>query len=102
MSATIDSQLFCNFFEGAPFISVPGRTFPVSEYFLEDLMDATDHIIEEGSRCAVKRQSAVKKASLWVTGRGGEKHREIVSLESEALPMEVSSNYEGYKMATRR
>lgn len=29
MSATLDSEKFSNYFEGAPLIKVPGRTFPV-------------------------------------------------------------------------
>ena len=40
MSATLDAKLFCGFFGNAPLVSVPGRTFPVSSFHLEDLMDA--------------------------------------------------------------
>mmetsp|Transcript_5752 Transcript_5752/g.16586 ORF Transcript_5752/g.16586 Transcript_5752/m.16586 type:complete len:1474 (-) Transcript_5752:147-4568(-) len=103
MSATLDSQLFCSFFHGAPFLSVPGRTFPVSEYYLEDLLDATDHIIEEGSRCAMRNENGRGSyASLWVTGRGGEKRRQVLSMEAEKGFAEVSDDYAGYTMATRR
>ena len=69
MSATMDASLFQNFFyttcesnntinggvsafTGAPLISVPGRTFEVASYYLEDLLEATGHVIEEGSICA--------------------------------------------------
>ena len=75
MSATLDSKLFCTFFQGAPFLSIPGRTFPVAEYFLEDILDATDHLIEEDSKYAIKDYQESKKASLFVTGRGGEKRK---------------------------
>jgi HrpA-like RNA helicase len=101
MSATMDSELFCSFFQGAPMISVPGRTFPVSNYYLEDLMDATDHIIEEGSRYALRENRYEEKASLWVTTRGGEKRREIVDLVSQVNLNEVTM-YPGYKIPTRR
>ncbi|RDW60116.1 hypothetical protein BP5796_11722 [Coleophoma crateriformis] len=43
MSATIDKALFCKYFgEGyetgeCPYIEVPGRTFPVTQHFLEDI-----------------------------------------------------------------
>ncbi|KAG0369552.1 P-loop containing nucleoside triphosphate hydrolase protein [Gamsiella multidivaricata] len=46
MSATIDTGLFASYFgEGfrdgqCPSISVPGRTFPVQQHFLNDLLDA--------------------------------------------------------------
>ncbi|CAJ1934420.1 unnamed protein product [Cylindrotheca closterium] len=101
MSATLDSKLFCSFFENAPLISVPGRTFPVANYFLEDLMDATDHVIEEGSRYAKREDRYEEKTSLWVTNRGGDKRREVVDLVSQVAVDEVTI-YPGYKMSTRR
>jgi ATP-dependent RNA helicase DHX29 len=82
-------------------ISVPGRTFPVANYFLEDLMDATDHVIEEGSRYAKREDRYEEKTSLWVTSRGGDKRREVVDLVSQVAVDEVSI-YPGYKMSTRR
>ena len=102
MSATLDSKLFCSFFQGAPLLSVPGRTFPVSSYYLEDLMDATDHMIEEGSRYAVRENRYGEKATLHVTTRGGEKRKEVVDLVSQTDVSEVSDLYTGYKMSTRR
>ena len=48
MSAAMETKLFSKVFRGAPMISVPGRTFPVLRYYLEDLLDAMDHIVEEG------------------------------------------------------
>jgi ATP-dependent RNA helicase DHX29 len=101
MSATLDSKLFTKFFNGAPLISVPGRTFPVTQYYLEDLLDAADHIIEEGSRCARRQRDNRETASLFVSTRGGEKRRETVSLDSE-LDTDLSDEFVGYKMATRR
>jgi len=100
MSATLDSKLFCTFFHNAPLISVPGRTFPISEYFLE----STNHVIEEGSRNAIKRHHYdTSEATLWVMGRGGEKKKEIVSLGADQQPAEVTSNkYMGYSMLVRR
>ena len=102
MSATLDSKLFCSFFQGAPFLSVPGRTFPVSEYYLEDIIDATDHFIEEDSRYAIRERYDVRKETLMVTNRGGEKRRETVSLDNEAEIGEISDDYLGYKISTRR
>ena len=103
MSATLDSKLFCNFFSNAPFISVPGRTFPVSSFYLEDLIDATNHIIEEYSPYAKKNYEAASEyASMFISGKGGTKRREIVSFDSEYQPTDVSDDYIGYKMSTRR
>ena len=103
MSATLDSKLFCSFFQNAPFLSIPGRTYPVSEYFLEDLLDATDHLIDEDSKYAIKEENIDnRQASLLITGRGGSQRKEEVSLDLEILTNEVPDDYKGYKMSTRR
>lgn len=99
MSATLDSNLFSNFFNQAPVIKVPGRTFPVANYFLEDLIDATGHIIEEGSRYAFREYHQSEKKTLWVSSQGGEKHREVVDLAQRDT--EVSELYSDYSMSTR-
>jgi ATP-dependent RNA helicase DHX29 len=102
MSATLDSELFCSFFNGAPFFSIPGRTYPVNQYYLEDILETSGYIVEEDSRYAMRRTREDNTASLWVTGRGGEKKRTMVSLESELESLEVSELYDGYSMSTRR
>jgi HrpA-like RNA helicase len=101
MSATLDAKLFCSFFDSAPLVSVPGRTFPVATYYLEDLIEATNHIVEEGSRYAIRRFDNCETASLWVTTQGGERKRQTVSLASE-FDTEVTDDYVGYSMSTRR
>ena len=66
-------------------------------------MDATDHMIEEGSRYALRGyNTSGDKATLWVTNKGGEKRREVVDLVSQTEVQDVSDLYPGYKMATRR
>jgi ATP-dependent RNA helicase A len=39
MSATIDTTLFSDYFGNCPVIEVPGRAFPVKQYFLEDTVE---------------------------------------------------------------
>ena len=104
MSATLDSNLFASFFSGAPVLNVPGRTFPVATYHLEDLLDGCNHIIEEGSRYAVRdTRGRGGTASIEISTRGGEKRKEVHSLESGGVHLaEVSDDYPGYKMSTRR
>jgi len=101
MSATLDSELFCSFFRGAPFVSVPGRTFPVATYYLEDLLEATGHRIEEGSRCARREYRREETTTLSITTRGGEKRKQTVSLDSE-LTVELSDDFPAHGLATRR
>lgn len=102
MSATLDAKLFSSFFNGAPVLNVPGRTFPVAKYYLEDLLESTNHIIEEGSRCAKQGFRQEETTSLQITTRGGEKRTERVSLDGGAHLGEVSDDYPSYSMATRR
>ena len=64
-------------------------------------MDATNHIIEEGSRYALREMRYGDIATLQVTTRGGEKRREVVDLVSQTDVSEVSDLYPGYKMSTR-
>ena len=109
----MDSELFCSFFHDAPLIQVPGRTFPVSCYYLEDLMDATNHIIEEGSRCAFRQgqqQQLNSHQHMYIsTVRGQEKQKERIDLNHQVMVtghasqgmVDVSNDYPEYKMTTR-
>lgn len=38
MSATLETDIFCKYFMNCPVVSVPGRQYPVKEYFLEDIL----------------------------------------------------------------
>ncbi|XP_034934854.1 dosage compensation regulator isoform X2 [Chelonus insularis] len=44
MSATIDTTLFSDYFNKCPVIEVPGRSFPVQQYFLEDCIHLTKFV----------------------------------------------------------
>lgn len=99
MSATVDSSLFSNFFSGAPVVHVPGRTFPVESFYLEDLIEFTGHVVEEGSWCARKNVVNREEVSLWVTQDGGEKRRETAEYRTNE---DVSGDFPGYSMVTQR
>jgi hypothetical protein len=43
MSATLDAEVFASYFNGAPVVVIPGRTFPVTEHFLEDMIELTGY-----------------------------------------------------------
>lgn len=53
MSATVDAQRFSSYLDGAPIINVPGRTFPVQAYFLEDAIELTGHTNEDAASSIV-------------------------------------------------
>ncbi|XP_059486381.1 dosage compensation regulator isoform X2 [Neocloeon triangulifer] len=50
MSATIDTSLFSNYFNNCPVVEVPGRAFPVQEYFLEDAVRMLNFVPSAESR----------------------------------------------------
>ncbi|GFH56966.1 hypothetical protein CTEN210_13442 [Chaetoceros tenuissimus] len=102
MSATLDAELFCKFFNGAPFFKIEGRTYPVNDYYLENIFEATSHVIEEDSRYALRNLREGNTTSMWVTTKGGEKKRTIVDLESQLDSLHVSDEYAQYSMPTRR
>jgi HrpA-like RNA helicase len=103
MSATLDSELFCSFFGGAPLVNVPGRTYPVANYFLEDIYEATGHTIEEDSMYTRRElRKRGNSESIWVSKQGGDKRREVVELDSQTDVSQVSGFYPGYQITTQR
>lgn len=57
MSATIDTTLFSNYFNNCPVIEIPGRSYPVQQYFLEDCIQLTNFIPPMDSKKRKNRDS---------------------------------------------
>ncbi|PKI85875.1 RNA helicase [Malassezia vespertilionis] len=49
MSATLDAERISEYFGGCPTIAVPGRTFAVDAYYLEDALEMTDYTLDPHS-----------------------------------------------------
>lgn len=49
MSATLNAELFSQYFNACSIVNIPGRTFPVDQFFLEDAIAATRYVLEHGS-----------------------------------------------------
>ena len=71
MSATLNAQMFSHYFaasggdgEGCPIIEIPGRTFNVTAYMLEDALEATGHSIDASSDCARRDGGRDKKGKF--------------------------------------
>ena len=65
MSATIDLDLLSGYFGGAPQLSAQGRTFPVEQFFLEDVYERTGYRLEADAPAALRGgggSSALRKA----------------------------------------
>jgi ATP-dependent RNA helicase DHX57 len=64
MSATLDASKFSTYFSEVtgrrtPVISIPGRTFPVTELYLEDAVLRTSYKLRAGDRYAIKQSRLV-------------------------------------------
>lgn len=92
MSATINADLFSKYFGNAPTIHIPGLTFPVAEFFLEDLLEKTRYSIKsesdnfEGNSRRRRRQQDSKKDPL-------------TELFEDA---DIDSHYKNYSVSTRK
>ncbi|KAL3693342.1 hypothetical protein R1sor_006993 [Riccia sorocarpa] len=67
MSATINAELFSKYFGNAPMKHIPGFTFPVQEYFLEDVLEKIRYRVDadesngSGSYGGQRRRAQEKK-----------------------------------------
>ncbi|BGO98493.1 hypothetical protein NBRC10513v2_002888 [Rhodotorula toruloides] len=46
MSATVDAEKIADYMGGCPVVRVPGRTFPVTAYYLEDVVELTRYRLD--------------------------------------------------------
>ena len=63
MSATLDATLFHSYFNGAPSVKFPGRTFPVTELYLEHAIEATGHVVNSSDDWVRKGKKPDNNAS---------------------------------------
>ncbi|KAK7057016.1 3'-5' RNA helicase ythdc2, partial [Halocaridina rubra] len=68
MSAALDVNLYAKYFNNCPVIDVPGRCYPVKEYFLEDVLKYTSYQTAEMAKAfkeLEQRQNGQKTAADW-------------------------------------
>ena len=64
MSATLNASAFGDYFKfKVPIIDIPGRTFPVQQYFLEEILEEINFSIDEYSPYAKKREKEENKGA---------------------------------------
>uniref|UniRef100_A0A0C9QYM5 Putative ATP-dependent RNA helicase DHX57 n=1 Tax=Fopius arisanus TaxID=64838 RepID=A0A0C9QYM5_9HYME len=64
MSATLKAESFANYFKGAPILNIPGRTFPVKQIFLEEIVETIDYVFEENSEYARKVKGGWERVEI--------------------------------------
>ncbi|XP_033170255.1 putative ATP-dependent RNA helicase DHX57 [Drosophila mauritiana] len=83
MSATLNAALFSDYFGGAPVLDIPGRTFPVQQLFLEDILEMSDFVMEYDTKYCRK----LKK-----------QEQEILERELEYADVQASGEAPGKKV----
>lgn len=96
MSATLNAELFSNYFGGAPSIHIPGFTYPVQAHFLEDVLEMTGYKLN-----SLNQVDDYGQEKLWKTQRQllpRKRKNQITALVEDALH---KSNFENYSSRAR-
>ncbi|KAL8162058.1 hypothetical protein V2J09_013547 [Rumex salicifolius] len=96
MSATLNAELFSNFFWGAPMIHIPGFTHPVRTHFLEDVLEMTGYKLTSFNQIDDYGQDKVWKTQRQMAPR--KKLNQITALVEDALKI---SNFDNYSPRAR-
>lgn len=67
MSATVEQETFVRYFGGCPVLTIPGRTFPVTDLYLEDILRLTNYdpaSSTSGSKGKIKPISDAQKGEI--------------------------------------
>ncbi|XP_023679147.2 ATP-dependent RNA helicase dhx29 isoform X1 [Paramormyrops kingsleyae] len=81
MSATVDCDKFAGYFGRCPVVTIPGRTFPVQVFHLEDVVEETGYVLERDSEYSQQYLEEEEEVNLSVTVKGGKTmaYQEFVS-----------------------
>ena len=102
MSATLKAKEFSSYFEGAPVLDIPGRTFPVEQIFLEEIFEKIKFIFEENSKYTRKirgdyEQLEVDLESMDINSLAMDPPKNNVPDQNLALP-QLIARYPGYDL----
>ncbi|OWM86275.1 hypothetical protein CDL15_Pgr011099 [Punica granatum] len=95
MSATLDAELFSSYFGGAPIVRIPGFTYPVQTYFLEDILEMSGYKLTPYNQIDDYGQE-----KMWKMGKQAPRKRksQIASAVEDALG---AADFEDYSPQTR-
>ncbi|KAF6174779.1 hypothetical protein GIB67_031303 [Kingdonia uniflora] len=96
MSATLNAELFSNYFGGAPMIHIPGFTYPVKANFLEDVLEITGYKLTSFNQVDDYGQEKLWKTQRQLLPR--KRKNQITTLVEDALNM---SNFQNYSSRAR-
>ncbi|KAJ6773214.1 DEXH-BOX ATP-DEPENDENT RNA HELICASE DEXH5 MITOCHONDRIAL [Salix koriyanagi] len=99
MSATLNAELFSNYFGGAPTIHIPGFTYPVSAQFLEDVLEMTGYKLTSFNQVDDYGQEKMWKTQRQLVPR--KRKNQITTLVEDALNKSSFENYSSRARKTR-
>ncbi|XP_030623769.1 ATP-dependent RNA helicase DHX29 [Chanos chanos] len=84
MSATVDCDKFAKYFNHCPVVNIPGRTFPVDVFHLEDIVEETGYVLEKDSDYSQKFVEEEEEVSISITQKGGKslQYQEVITRDS--------------------
>ncbi|GMN59197.1 hypothetical protein TIFTF001_028289 [Ficus carica] len=91
MSATLNAELFSNYFEGAPTIHIPGFTYPVQAHFLEDVLEMTGYKMSSFNQIDDYGREKMWKTQKQLAPR--KRKNQITALVEDALNKSSFENY---------
>ncbi|TSM12535.1 ATP-dependent RNA helicase DHX29 [Bagarius yarrelli] len=71
MSATVDCDKFARYFNRCPVVTIPGKTFPVEVFHLEDIVEETGYVLEQDSEYCQRFVEEEEEICVSVTQKGG-------------------------------
>ncbi|XP_046749004.1 putative ATP-dependent RNA helicase DHX57 isoform X1 [Diprion similis] len=104
MSATLKADTFSTYFGNTPTLDIPGRTFPVEQIFLEDILERTGFVVEENSRFTRRIRGGFEKLeteleSADVEAMAGVYPKDNI-LDENLVLAQLMARYEGYSKQT--
>eukprot|EP00927_Polykrikos_kofoidii_P020976 TRINITY_DN20004_c0_g1_i2.p1 TRINITY_DN20004_c0_g1~~TRINITY_DN20004_c0_g1_i2.p1 ORF type:complete len:1147 (+),score=159.47 TRINITY_DN20004_c0_g1_i2:56-3496(+) len=101
MSATMDKDLFGRYFgPSTPSITVPGRTFPVEDFFVEDVLHSTQHTVDPTATWAIAGGKGKGKGGKGFESAG--KEDEDARKREDLSDWAVRSNYAAFGHTVQR
>ncbi|CAL0328781.1 unnamed protein product [Lupinus luteus] len=96
MSATLNAELFSNYFASAPTFHIPGFTYPVRSHFLEDVLEVTGYKLTSFNQVDDYGQEKLWKTQKQLAPR--KRKNQITALVEDALS---KSSFESYSSKAR-
>lgn len=105
MSATMKADAFSDYFGNRPVFNIPGRTFPVEQIFLEEIINKINYVLEENSKYTRKikysdwEQIEIEMEAAQVDGQCGVTPKNTILDENLNLA-QLIGRYPGYSKQT--